>query len=82
MSSALDFYFEFASPYGYIASLRIDAIAAAHEREVAWCPIMLGAVMKVTGSGPNMHLPLKGPYLLTTRRASRACSGFPSRFRP
>jgi 2-hydroxychromene-2-carboxylate isomerase len=64
MSSALDFYFEFASPYGYIASLRIDAIAAAHEREVAWCPIMLGAVMKVTGSGPNMHLPLKGPYLL------------------
>src|SRR3954452_2695249 len=64
MSSALDFYFEFASPYGYIASLRIDAIAAAHEREVAWRPIMLGAAMKVTGNGPNMHLPLKGPYLL------------------
>ncbi|MFL5334169.1 MAG: 2-hydroxychromene-2-carboxylate isomerase [Geminicoccaceae bacterium] len=64
MPSPLDFYFEFASPYGYIASLRIDAIAAAHEREVAWRPIMLGAAMKVTGSGPNMHLPLKGPYLL------------------
>ena len=26
----LDFYFEFASPYGYFASLSIDAIAAAH----------------------------------------------------
>jgi 2-hydroxychromene-2-carboxylate isomerase len=60
----LDFYFEFGSPYGYLASLRIDAIAAAHSREVTWRPIMLGAAMKLTGGGPNMNLPLKGPYLL------------------
>jgi 2-hydroxychromene-2-carboxylate isomerase len=59
----LDFYFEFASPYGYFASLRIDTIAAAYDREVTWRPIMLGAALKLTG-GPNMHLPLKGPYLL------------------
>lgn len=62
--AALDFYFEFASPYGYLASLRIDAIAAAYDREVIWRPIMLGAAMKLTGSGPNMNMPLKGPYLL------------------
>ncbi len=60
----LDFYFEFASPYGYLASLRIDAIAAAHDREVTWRPIMLGAALKLTGGGPNMSLPLKGPYML------------------
>lgn len=64
MAPEIDFYFEFASPYGYFASLRIDAIAAAHEREVAWRPIMLGAALKITGGAPNMHLPLKGPYLL------------------
>ncbi len=64
MAQAIDFYFEFASPYGYFASLQIDAIAAAHEREVAWRPIMLGAALKLTGGGPNMSLPLKGPYLL------------------
>ena len=64
VNPALDFYFEFASPYGYLASLRIDAIAAAHEREVTWRPIMLGAALKLTGGGPNMSLPLKGPYLL------------------
>lgn len=64
MPAALDFYFEFASPYGYLASLRIDAIAAAYDREVDWRPIMLGAAMKLTGSGPNMMMPLKGPYLL------------------
>lgn len=64
MAQGIDFYFEFASPYGYLASLQIDAIAAAHEREVAWRPIMLGAALKLTGGGPNMSLPLKGPYLL------------------
>jgi 2-hydroxychromene-2-carboxylate isomerase len=64
MPAALDFYFEFASPYGYLASLRIDAIAAAYDREVTWRPIMLGAALKLTGGGPNMNLPLKGPYLL------------------
>ena len=35
MPEPIDFYFEFASPYGYLASLRIDAIAAAYDREVA-----------------------------------------------
>ena len=64
MPAPIDFYFEFASPYGYLASLRIDAIAAAHDREVTWRPIMLGAALKATGSAPNMLVPLKGTYLL------------------
>lgn len=64
MAEPIDFYFEFASPYGYLASLRIDAIAAAYDRDVVWRPIMLGVALKMTGGGPNMHLPLKGPYLL------------------
>jgi 2-hydroxychromene-2-carboxylate isomerase len=64
MPEPVDFYFEFASPYGYLASLRIDTIASAYDREVAWRPIMLGAALKRTGSAPNMKVPLKGPYLL------------------
>lgn len=63
MPAPIDFYFEFASPYGYLASLRIDAIAAAHGREVTWRPIMLGAALKLTGSQPNVNAPLKGDYL-------------------
>jgi 2-hydroxychromene-2-carboxylate isomerase len=59
----IDFYFEFASPYGYLASLRIDEIGARHGREVAWHPIMLGAALKLTGSQPLVHTPLKAPYM-------------------
>jgi len=63
MSQAIDFYFEFASPYGYLASTRIDDLAARHHREVIWHPIMLGAAFKETGARPLVHTPLKGPYL-------------------
>ena len=64
MAAPIDFYFEFASPYGYLASLRIGSIAAAYERDLVWRPIMLGAALKATGTGPNMQVPMKGPYLL------------------
>lgn len=60
----MDFYFEFASPYGYLASTQIDAIAARHGRTALWHPIMLGAAFKETGAKPLTQTPLKGPYLL------------------
>jgi len=62
MAAALDFYFDFSSPYGYFASTCIDELAARHGREVQWHPILLGAVFKATGSAPLPLIPLKGDY--------------------
>jgi 2-hydroxychromene-2-carboxylate isomerase len=59
----IDFYFEFASPYGYLASLEIDRLAAKYGREVSWRPFMLGVAFKITNSAPNMTIPMKGTYL-------------------
>ena len=60
----MNFYFDFISPYGYFASLRIDALAARHGRDVAWHPMLLGvSVMKVMGLKPLLDTPLKGPYV-------------------
>jgi 2-hydroxychromene-2-carboxylate isomerase len=64
VTAPIDFYFEFASPYGYLASTQIEAIATRHGREVFWHPIMLGAAFKETGARPLTHTPLKAPYLL------------------
>ena len=59
----LHFYFDFISPFGYFASLRIDALAARHGRAVQWHPMLLGvSVMKVMGLKPLLDTPLKGPY--------------------
>jgi 2-hydroxychromene-2-carboxylate isomerase len=62
MATALDFYFDFSSPYGYLASQKIEALAQKHGRTVNWCPILLGAIFKVTGGAPLPNLPLKGDY--------------------
>jgi 2-hydroxychromene-2-carboxylate isomerase len=59
----LHFYFDFISPYGYFASLRIDELAARFGRTVEWHPMLLGvSVMKVMGLKPLLETPLKGPY--------------------
>ncbi len=50
MSQPIDFYFDFSSPFGYLASLRIDGLAAEFGRSVAWRPMLLGPVFKITGA--------------------------------
>lgn len=69
---ALDFYFDFSSPYGYLAATRIAALAARHRRRVTWRPILLGPMFKAAGTAPLLGVPLKGPYsardLLRTAR--------------
>ena len=62
MADAIDFYFDFSSPYGYLASTRIDAIADRHGRSVTWRPFVLGAAFKVTGQRPLVEQPLRGEY--------------------
>lgn len=60
----MQFYFDFISPFGYFASLRVDALAAKHGREVEWRSMLLGvSVLKVMGMKPLMDTPLKGDYL-------------------
>jgi len=36
MAGDLDFYFDFSSPYGYFAAMRIDALAAKYQRRSCW----------------------------------------------
>ncbi len=63
MSGApITFYFDFSSPYGYLASERIDGIAAEFGRAVAWRPVLLGVIFKTTGQSPLVSQTLRGPY--------------------
>ncbi len=62
MAEPIEFYFDFSSPYGYLAAQRIDEIGERHGREVAWKPFLLGAVFKTTRSEPLLGIPMKGDY--------------------
>ncbi len=62
MAQAIEFYFDFSSPYGYLGSQRIDAIAEKHNCDVIWRPYLMGAVFKQLGTSPLISQPVKGPY--------------------
>jgi 2-hydroxychromene-2-carboxylate isomerase len=62
MPNPIEFYFDFSSPYGYLASTRIDALAEKHSRAVTWRPFLLGVAFKATGQAPLVEQPLRGPY--------------------
>lgn len=62
--ATLDFYFDYSSPYGFLASERIEAIAARHSRTLRWNPILLGAIFKLTRQKPLTEAPLKGDYAI------------------
>jgi 2-hydroxychromene-2-carboxylate isomerase len=58
----IDFYFEFSSPYGYIASQLADDFEKRVGRELRWRPMLLGPVFKLTGQPPLVEIPMKGEY--------------------
>ncbi len=62
MAAAIEFYFDFSSPYGYLAAQRIDEVVEEFGREVAWKPFLLGALFKTTASQPLLDIPMKGDY--------------------
>ncbi|WP_366657498.1 2-hydroxychromene-2-carboxylate isomerase [Fodinicurvata sp. EGI_FJ10296] len=61
--AAITFYFDFSSPYAYLAVDSVLTLAARHGRAVDWRPILLGVVFRATGAQPLADLPLKGDYL-------------------
>jgi len=63
MPEPIDFYFDFSSPYGYVAAHRIEVLAARHIRSVTWRPILLGPALKVSGNRPHQEQPLKSAYM-------------------
>jgi 2-hydroxychromene-2-carboxylate isomerase len=77
MAAPIDFYFDFSSPYGYLASQKIEALAATHGRGVDWRPILLGVVFKQTGSVPLVEIPLKGDYARRDFARSARFHGLP-----
>ncbi len=63
MPAPIAFYFDFSSPYGYLAAQRIDALAARRGRTVDWRPMLLGVAFKQTGMMPLTAIPMKGDYV-------------------
>jgi len=76
---SLDFWYEFASSYSYIAASVIDARAAAAGVAVRWRPFLLGPIFAQQGwrDSPFNINPVKGRYMWRDIERRCAALGLP-----
>jgi len=61
---SVDFYYDFVSPYSYLACCRMPAFSREHHIEVNWTPFLLPQLMQMSGNTPPTKVRNKGLYLL------------------
>jgi 2-hydroxychromene-2-carboxylate isomerase len=76
-ASPVDFYFDFSSPYSYIASEWIDALAARHGRTVRWHAVLLGVLFQTAELKSPVSYPIKREYSLHDFARSARFEGLP-----
>ncbi|HET8733516.1 MAG TPA: 2-hydroxychromene-2-carboxylate isomerase, partial [Anaeromyxobacteraceae bacterium] len=61
--ATLEFFYDFVSPYSYLASTRVEAEVARVGGTVRFRPFLLGGVFNATGNKAPIETAAKGPYL-------------------
>lgn len=70
----LRFYFDFVSPYAYVAWTQVHRLAARHGREVEVVPVLFAALLEAHGTKGPAEVPAKRAYTYNDayRKAHRA----------
>jgi 2-hydroxychromene-2-carboxylate isomerase len=78
---SLEFWYEFASTYSYLAAMRIEREAEAAGVEVLWRPFLLGPIFAAQGwtTSPFNLYPAKGRYMWRDMEREAAALGIPCR---
>lgn len=63
--ASLDFFYDFVSPYSYLASTRVEAEVARVGGTVRFRPFLLGGVFNATGNKAPIENPAKALHLAT-----------------
>lgn len=77
MHVPIDFYFDFSSPYSYIANEWVDAVAARHGRTVRRHAVLLGATFQAAELKSPVAHPIKREYSLRDFARSARFEGVP-----
>ena len=77
----VQFWFEFASTYSYLAAMRIERVAVEAGVPIVWRPFLLGPLFKRQGwnDSPFNIYPARGRYML--RDIERRCAAYGIPFR-
>ena len=62
MARTLEFYYDYGSPYSYLADTQVEAIAKRSGASLVRKPMLLGGVFKATGNASPMTVGLKSKW--------------------
>jgi 2-hydroxychromene-2-carboxylate isomerase len=82
MTKTVEFFFDFGSPYTYLAYHQLPKIAAKHGATVVWRPVLLGGVFQATGNHSPMEVPAKARYSLLDLQRWAMHFGVPLQMNP
>lgn len=77
MSAPIEFWFDFISPYAYLAWQRIHAVAEAHGRELVYRPVLFAGLLNHWGQLGPAEIPPKREFLFRQVSRRAAALGVP-----
>jgi 2-hydroxychromene-2-carboxylate isomerase len=60
----LEYFFDFSSPYSYLASTQLEGLAARTGVRIRWRPFLLGALFKAIQTAPPIYNQARIAYML------------------
>lgn len=78
--TAVEFFWDPASPFTYLAATQIEALAVECGAELRWKPFLLGKVFEATGNRPPVSVPAKGKHLFQDLSRWAKLYGVPLQF--
>ena len=64
MIKQFEFYFDFGSPYSFLAHNEIRRIEKENSIKIQYMPILLGGLFELVGTKANADIPIKGKYMI------------------
>jgi len=64
MIKSFEFYFDFSSPYSFLAHKQIGKIEKENSIKMKYMPIFLGDLLNLAGIKANIDIPIKAKYMI------------------
>ena len=64
MIKSFEFYFDFISPYSFLAHTQIRKIEKENSIKMKYMPIFLGGLLNLSGIKSNVDIPIKAKYMI------------------
>jgi len=63
MTNTVEFFYDYASPFSYLADSQLPAIVAKHGAKIDYGPAILGVLIVESGNQPPPTVPAKLAYM-------------------